>query len=74
MNIAASFHSAFFWNGSTAPIRFPRCIDAPVGLTPVMIFLDIHYNFYEVNIRKIEEKAIGLQMSDNNQVMLYFLY
>ena len=44
IKIAASFFSATFFNGNIAPMRFPRCIEEPVGFTPVMIFLDIREN------------------------------
>lgn len=53
MNIAASFHFAIFANGRTAPMRFPRCIDEPVDLTPVIIFLDIERRFIEIIYGKV---------------------
>lgn len=38
MKMAASFPLARRSNGKTAQTRLPKCKDAPVGFTPVMIF------------------------------------
>jgi len=57
MNIAASLPLAASAKGSTAHMRLPRWSDEPVDLIPVMIFLDIVWMDYVINIRKKEEIA-----------------
>lgn len=55
-------------------MRFPRCIDEPVDLTPVIIFLDISVLINTRNIVEIQEKAIGSSIRKNNKYAIYEIY